>query len=78
MTQAYAKLEAEARLLPAAERSALVESLLESLHEEKISEVESAWATEIEHRVAAYARGEAKMVPAEEVFAKAWPIIARA
>lgn len=77
MTQTYAKLEEEARLLPVAERSQLVDSLLESLHEEKIAEVESAWATEIERRVAAYERGEAKLIPAEEVFAKARAIVSR-
>ena len=77
MTQAYAKLEEEARLLPAAERFQLVDSLLESLHEEKIAEAESAWAAEIERRVAAYERGEAKLIPAEEVFAKARAIVSR-
>jgi putative addiction module component (TIGR02574 family) len=50
--------------------------LLESLREGKIAEVEAAWAVEIERRVSAYERGETKLVPAEEVFAKARTIIA--
>ena len=76
MSQTYAKLEREARLLSAEERSQLVDALLESLREGKIAEVEAAWKVEIKRRVAAYERGETKLVPAEEVFAKARAIIA--
>jgi len=71
MSQTYAELEREVRLLSAEERAQLVNALLESLRGEKIAEVEAAWAVEIERRVTAYERGEAKLVPAEEVFAKA-------
>jgi putative addiction module component (TIGR02574 family) len=71
MSQTYAELEREARLLSAEERAQLVDALLESLRGEKIAEIEAAWAVEIERRVSAYERGEAKLVPAEEVFAKA-------
>lgn len=71
MSQTYVELEREARLLSAEERAQLVDTLLESLRDGKIAEVEAAWAVEIERRVSAYERGEAKLVPAEEVFAKA-------
>lgn len=71
MSQTYAELEREARLLSAEERAQLADALLESLRGEKIAEVEAAWAVEIERRVSAYERGEARLVPAEEVFAKA-------
>ena len=71
MSQTYAELEREARLLSAEERAQLADALLESLRDGKIAEVEAAWAVEIERRVSAYERGEAKLVPAEEVFAKA-------
>ena len=71
MSQTYAELEREARLLSPEERAQLADALLESLRQERIAEVEAAWAIEIERRVAAYKRGEAKLVPAEEVFAKA-------
>lgn len=70
------ELEKQARSLPAEERASLAESLLESLHASHVAEVEAAWATEIDQRVAAFARGEAKAVLAEEVFAKARRIIA--
>lgn len=70
------ELEKQARSLPAEERASLAESLLESLHTSHVAEVEAAWATEIERRVAAYACGEATLVPAEEVFAKASRIVA--
>jgi len=71
MSQTYVELERKARLLSAEERAQLVDALLESLRGEKIAEIEAAWAVEIERRVSAYERGEAKLVPAEEVFAKA-------
>jgi putative addiction module component (TIGR02574 family) len=71
MAHTYAELEHEARLLSPDERAQLADALLESLREVKLAEVEAAWAVEIERRVAAYGRGEAKLVPAEEVFAKA-------
>jgi putative addiction module component (TIGR02574 family) len=45
--------------------------LAESLREEMPSEVEAAWEAEIKRRVEAYERGDAKLIPAEEVFAKA-------
>ncbi len=71
MSQTYVELERKARLLSAEERAQLVDALLESLRGERIAEIEAAWAVEIERRVSAYERGEAKLVPAEEVFAKA-------
>lgn len=71
MAHTYTELEREARLLSPDERAQLIDALLESLRDVKLAEVEAAWAVEIERRVAAYERGEAKLVPAEEVFAKA-------
>ena len=70
------ELEKQALALPAEERASLAESLLASLHTSHIAEVEAAWATEIDRRVTAYERGEATLVPVEEVFAKARRIIA--
>ena len=71
MPQDYAELERNARLLSPEERARLADSLLESLRDSGIAEVEADWAVEIERRVGAYERGEAQLVPAEEVFAKA-------
>lgn len=71
MSQSYAELEQGARLLSPEERARLAEALLESLRDAGVEEIEAEWAVEIERRVAAYERGEANFVPAEEVFAKA-------
>ena len=71
MSQTYAELEREARLLSAEERAQLADALLESLRGEKIAEIEAAWAAEIERRVSSYERGEAKLVAAEDVFTRA-------
>ncbi len=71
MSMTYTEVERQARSLSAEERAQLVDTLLESLHGSGLSEVQAAWATEIERRVAAYERGEATLVDAEEVFAKA-------
>lgn len=63
-------IEEQARALSADERAELAETLLESLHL-PIAEIESAWAKEIEQRVAAFDRGEIPSYPAEDVFAEA-------
>jgi len=71
MANTYTELEREARMLSPVERSRLVDVLLDSLREGELAEVESVWAVEIERRVKAYEQGEAKLIPAEDVFAKA-------
>ena len=71
MAQTYTDLEREARLLSPDERAQLVDVLLNSLREVQVAEDEAAWAVEIERRVVAYETGDAKLVPAEDVFAKA-------
>jgi putative addiction module component (TIGR02574 family) len=64
-------LAQKAHKLTPAERSRLVDLLLESLQEPALAEVTEAWAKEIERRVAAYERGEVETFAAEEVFAEA-------
>ena len=71
MANTYSDVEREARMLSADERSKLVDVLLDSLRGGELAEIESAWAVEIERRVKAYELGETKLVPAEDVFAKA-------
>ena len=71
MSQDYAEIEKSARLLTPEERARLAEALTESLREEMSSEIEAAWEAEIKRRVEAYERGEANLIPAEDVFAKA-------
>jgi len=71
MSDLVEELAEQARTLPAEERSRLVDLLLESLHASPLAEVEAAWATEIERRVAAFDRGEVETYAAEDVFAEA-------
>lgn len=59
------------KALAPAERSRLVDLLLESLHEPSTDNLEELWAAEIDSRLAAYDRGDVKAVDAANVFAKA-------
>lgn len=70
MALSLADIEEQARKLAANERAELAEYLLDSLRS-SVSSVESAWAEEIEARVAAFDRGEIQAHLAEEVFAEA-------
>jgi putative addiction module component (TIGR02574 family) len=71
MPDNVADLAVRGKQLPREERERLVDELLESLNEPASSELDAAWAAEIERRLSAYARGEVRAVSAEEVFAKA-------
>jgi hypothetical protein len=57
-------LEAEALNLPQAERSRLIDRLLESLQRDP--EWESAWSDEADRREERIARGESSWVPGKE------------
>jgi putative addiction module component (TIGR02574 family) len=70
MSVSLKQIEEQARALSAEERAKLAESMLESLHA-PLSEIEAAWAEEIEQRVAAFDRGEIPSNAAEDVFAEA-------
>ena len=74
MSAARERIEAEALELPTSERAALAHRLIASLDdggEDDPTEVEIAWADEIQRRLDEYRRGEVQPVPASEVFAKA-------
>jgi putative addiction module component (TIGR02574 family) len=71
MSNLLTELSHRAQALPPEERAQLAEVLLESLHKGSSPEVEAAWDQELEARIASYERGEAKAVPAEDVFAEA-------
>lgn len=71
MSQDYAEIEKSARSLTPEERARLAEAMTESLRAAMPSEIESEWEAEIKRRVEAYERGEATLIPAEDVFAKA-------
>ena len=53
------------------ERAQFAQELLESVERDSDPEVQAAWEAEIASRIATYERGEAKLVPAEDVFAAA-------
>lgn len=59
------------RALAPDDRERLVDQLLESLNEPAAAELNAAWESEIERRLAEYDRGEVQGIDAEEVFAKA-------
>jgi putative addiction module component (TIGR02574 family) len=59
---------AAALSLPAPDRAALAERLLDSLDDREQKEVDAAWAEEAERRLQAFDRGELKAIPEEEVF----------
>ena len=60
----------EALRLPEAERARLAAELLASLDGEAEDGVEAAWAAEVENRKAQVERGEARLVPWEQVKAE--------
>jgi hypothetical protein len=70
MSALLKNIEEQARALSLEDRAKLAEIMLESLHT-SITEVEAAWAEEIEERVSAFHRVEIPSCSAEEVFAEA-------
>jgi putative addiction module component (TIGR02574 family) len=60
-------LRDEALKLPEPERARLASELLASLDGEAEDSVEAAWAAEVEKRKGEVARGEARLVPWEQV-----------
>ena len=60
------KIESAALQLPRSERARLAERLIASLDED--TEVERAWAEEIERRVAELSSGAVETIPGEQVF----------
>lgn len=71
MPDTLKELEAKVRFLSPEDRAKLAESLLESLRDAPLAEIEKAWEVEIAERVAAYDRGELPTFSAESVFAEA-------
>ena len=69
MTGPAEKLLHQAMKLPAPERAALVESLVESLDKPDPT-LDALWLKEAESRLAAYRAGELEAVDAQEAFAE--------
>ncbi len=71
MSLSLIEVEQQARKLSADERAQLAETLLESLQNGYVADIEAAWQLEIEQRVAAYEQGNAEIFSAGDVFAEA-------
>jgi putative addiction module component (TIGR02574 family) len=65
------ELAHKAQALTVEERAQLAQELLESVDRDSDPAIQEAWEAEIASRIAKYERGEAKLIPAEEVFAAA-------
>lgn len=70
MARELKDLVTEALELPLTQRAELATQLLDSLDEISEEENDALWAEEAERRYAAYKAGQARAVPAEEVFAR--------
>ena len=70
MSDSLAELKRKAAQLSEAERAELALSLIESLDGPADPNVEEAWRREIERRVAQIDRGDVKLIPGDEVFAR--------
>ncbi|MFO1269783.1 MAG: addiction module protein [Rubrivivax sp.] len=71
MSTLFDELSKQARSLSVEERAQLAQELLESVERDSDPDIQAAWENEIASRIAKYERGEAKLIPAEEVFAAA-------
>jgi putative addiction module component (TIGR02574 family) len=65
------ELSKKAKQLAIEERTQLAQELLESVEQDADPEVLASWESEIASRIAKYERGEARLIPAAEVFAAA-------
>lgn len=64
------KVFEEALSLPSDERVSLVEKLLTSLNLPIQADIDRLWVEEAERRVSQIERGDVKLIPGDEVFAK--------
>ncbi len=71
MPDQIAELVKRARALAPEDRERLVDQLLESLNEPAAAELDAAWESEIERRLAEYDSGSVRAIDATEVFARA-------
>ena len=76
MANQFKDIESSALKLSDKLRAKLAVRLLESLDKEQENDVEQAWLEEIEHRNQRLESGQAELITAEDVFAKARNLIA--
>jgi putative addiction module component (TIGR02574 family) len=70
MTTLVEELSQRARALSPEDRASLADELLASLDEQADPDAEAAWEKEIGRRVEEIKSGNAKLIPADEVFAE--------
>ena len=70
MTATMETLLHDSLVLPPDQRVSLARQILASVESAGETNIEGAWATEIEHRLARYQAGATKGIPAAEVFAR--------
>lgn len=70
MSNTLTELKEKASQLSETERAELALSLIESLDGPADPDVEEAWRIEIERRIGQIERGEVKLIPGDEVFAR--------
>ncbi len=62
------ELSKKAKQLAIEERTQLAQELLESVEQDADPEIQASWESEMASRIAKYERGEARLIPAAEVF----------
>ena len=65
------ELSKKAQTLTVEERAQLAQELLESVERDADPDVQAAWEVAIADRIAKYEQGDARLIPADEVFAAA-------
>ena len=70
MPDLVAELSERAKVLPPEDRARLAEELLASLEESPSAEVDAAWDTEIQSRIAEVEAGTVTLSSAEQVFSR--------
>ena len=70
MSTTLTELKEKASQLSEAERAELALSLIESLDGPADPGVEEAWRVEVERRIGQIERGEVRLIPGDEVFAR--------
>jgi putative addiction module component (TIGR02574 family) len=70
MSTVLAELKHKAAQLSEHERAELALALIESLDGEVDTGADEAWRVEIERRIAEIDRGEVRLIPGDEVFAR--------
>ena len=68
MSSQLLAVQEQALLLTLEDRVALVDRLLQSLRQEEIPKVDSAWIVEVDRRYSEYKEGRVTGIPADQVF----------